>query len=337
MLKLYDQFADQVRSEMKHGLQRKSMEKSLNESLDRSTNRFNKAISGVPSDEVLFDSLAPLGNVSTMQAKFREKPGAHPDFLYIGENGSTEEHAITSMFIDISRSTGLFRKYKPQTVADITTTIQKAALFTCWHFGGYIQRFHGDGLLVYFGGRSISLKDSTSNALNAASFFTYFVKNILKDLFDEQGVEKIYTRIGIDAGENEDVLWHKAGIGDCSEITTCSLHTSLAAHMQGEATGNGIMVGDHVKQFSAIEEYLFSIKKDNQDNEHRYIYDIPEENFHYTQWIFNWEGHLKNNPLFRNEQAGPSVITSSPSLINSNKNLDYLREQTAGYKPYFHE
>ncbi|MEB0276871.1 hypothetical protein QN376_19995, partial [Cryobacterium sp. 5B3] len=67
-------------------------------------------------------------------------------------------------------------------------------------FDGYIQRLHGDGMFVYFGGKNQDRAESAKRCLTAASLFTYFVKNDLKDLFSEQGIETIFTRIGIDYG-----------------------------------------------------------------------------------------------------------------------------------------
>jgi adenylate cyclase len=222
------------------------------------------------------------------------------------------------------------------TVANITDTIQKAAIHTCWQFGGYVQRFHGDGLFIYFGGRAVTIPQSAVNAINATSFFTYFVKNNLKDLFYEQGIEDIYVRTGIDTGEAEDVLWYKAGVGDCGEITTCSLHTSLAAHVQGNASSNGIMIGDNVKKYANLSSELYAIKKDSQGKEDRYIYQIPEENFNYTQWVFNWERYVNTHPKVMVGLDGRLYIQgAAPAIIEPQKNMDYLRQQTQGYKPYF--
>src|SRR5690606_523932 len=139
---------------------------------------------------------------------------------------------IVSVFIDISNSTSLFREYEPETILIITNTIQRAAIHTCVTFGGYVHRLEGDGLFVYFGGKGIDKKDATIKAITAASMFTYFVKNDLKKIFDHEGIEDISTKIGMDFGDDDKVLWAKAGIGDCSEITTYSLHTSLASKMQ---------------------------------------------------------------------------------------------------------
>jgi hypothetical protein len=175
-----------------------------------------------------------------------------------------------------------------------------------------------------------------NNALSAASFFTYFIKNDLKSIFLEQGIENIYTRIGIDTGKTEDVLWHVAGIGECSEITTCSLHTSLAAHMQGNAPGNGIMVGDNVKDNSGVSPALYSIKRGKDGEEVRYIYQIPEENFNYTQWVFEWERHLKNHPSIKTGNDGSIYFAPfTPSVPASQKNMEYLTKQAGEYKPYY--
>jgi class 3 adenylate cyclase len=335
MQKLYAQYADLIGESLRNGARRGEIKKAINEtrSFSGTANTLNKG-----ADQMLFRSLSSLSSLSGINLE-GQKPGAHPDFIYIKDANSTENHYITSVFIDIKGSTALFRKYQPFAVANITTTIQKAAMHTCWHFGGFIQRFHGDGLLIYFGNRKITLEQSIKNAIDAASFFTYFMKNDLKNLFLEQGVEDIYTRIGIDSGDATDVLWHLAGIGDCSEVTTCSLHTSLAAHMQGNAPGNGIMVGDHVKNGALLSPELYTIRKDSNGKEDRYIYQIPEENFNYTQWVFNWERHLRAHPAVDIQPDGSlSLLAKNGAIAEpTTKNMDYLKRQVQGYKPYYRD
>lgn len=169
-------------------------------------------------------------------------------------------------------------------------------------------------------------------------FFTYFVKNNLKDLFYEQGIENIYTRIGIDTGKEKDVLWYMAGMDECSEITTCSLHTSLAAHMQGNALNNGIMVGDNIKDNALLSPDLYSIRKDSAGKEDRYIFQIPEENFNYTQWVFNWEHYIKNHPEIKVGADGLLYFApAAPAIVQPSKNMDFLHKQVNGYKPYYNE
>jgi adenylate cyclase len=337
----YQKYLDNVSNELQFGKKRGEFKKAKHFNFDGNGNAGIGKVTNLmdrSKDESLFESLSSLSNVTGKTAKYHEKPGSHPHFLNIKMNNTVEYHYITTMFIDIKNSTALFRKYDPITVANIEMTIQRAAIHTCWYFDGYIHRFNGDGLMIYFGGRNISVSTSVNNALNAASFFSYFVKNDLKNLFFEQGVENIYTRIGIDTGEDEDVLWHLAGMGDCSEITTCSLHTSLASKLQGNASNNGIMIGDNVKDNSNCTSDLFSIKWNGKEGkEERYIFQIPEENFNYTQWQFNWEKHLKNHPLVKTDTDGNLYIAGAtvgaPLILPSKKNIDYLKEQIHGYRP----
>lgn len=206
-------------------------------------------------------SLRTFASEIGLQPNYDQQLGAHPDFSHLKHTDQIEKHFIVSMFIDIKRSTNLFKRYTPETVLIITNTIQRAAIHTCLIFGGYIQRLHGDGLFVYFGGRGQASSDASERALKAASVFSYFVKHDLKELFNEQGVETIFTRIGVDYGENEDVIWAMAGIGEISEVTTCSLHTSLASKMQSNAESNGVVVGDNVKNHVISQHYFTPVSK----------------------------------------------------------------------------
>ncbi len=335
---IYQDYSNRITAALK---QKKGqvINKSMSESLsgfDGPSNQMKFNLAGKGEDESLFNSLHQLNSITGKKTQYDQRPGAHPDFLNIKELNTTENHYITSMFIDMKGSKALFRKYDPIVVAYITSTIQHAAIHTCWYFDGYIQRYHGDGLFAYFGGRSMTEATSVNNALNAASFFSYFVKNDLKNIFLEQGVENIFTRIGIDLGLNEDVIWHLAGIKDCSEITTCSLHTSLAADMQHSAPQNGIMVGDNVKNYTSAGQTNFSIKKDSYGNEERYAYTIPDENWYYTQWVFNWYNHLKSIPSITSDSDG-NLYFKDPAtniLIKSGVNQDYLKQQVNEYRPY---
>lgn len=290
-------------------------------------------------DEINYNSLQQLSNIAgKKKAKYHERLGSHPDFSYLKTANTTEHHYITTMFIDIKNSTALFKKYYPAAVASITTTIQSAAIHTCWYFDAYVQRLHGDGLLVYFGNRSMDVKTSANNALTAAAFISYFIKNDLKNIFIGQGIENIYTRIGIDTGLKEDVLWHQAGMGECSEITTCSLHTSLAAKMQGQAGSNGIMIGDNVKAHTTISQDLFTNKKFVNDGKTlEYVYEIPEDKFRYKQHDFNWEKYLRTHPQIIADDNGMLYFSTKDESSNLavQRNLDYLKSSVQEYKPSF--
>ena len=265
-----------------------------------------------------------------LQPNYEQKLGSHPDFTHLKHSDQIEKHYITSMFIDIKNSTNLFKRYIPETVLIITNTIQRAAIHTCLIFGGYIQRLHGDGLFVYFGGKDESSKDATERALKAGSIFSYFIKNDLKNLFNEQGVETIFTRMGIDYGKNKDVVWAMAGMGEVSEVTTCSLHTSLASKMQGYAESNGIVVGDNVKDLVDLEYFTPVSKRTGNEND-RYIFQIPEENLNYTQYDFDWLSYLKQQDFVATDLEGNLRFKRKQAVRQISENIKPIAEKSTPY------
>jgi class 3 adenylate cyclase len=224
-------------------------------------------------------------------------------------------HYIVSVFIDIQGSTNLHKKYDLEDIYRITNTIQSAAIHTCIAMGGHIQRLQGDGVFAYFGGKTVDKNRAVELAVTACSMFTYFVKNDLKDVFLEDGIEDINTRIGIDFGDDNDVQWANFGLMEISELTTNSLHTSLASKMQGYASRNGIVVGQNIKDRLNIDETIYDLVRNSKGEvEKRYIFEIPDKNFRYTQFEFNWYKYLKSLPSVRNGSDGKLYILSSDEI-----------------------
>jgi class 3 adenylate cyclase len=305
--------------------------KVMNESRSFSKGLSFEAYNRQMPEKKLQPSLQIFANSIGRQPDFTQQLGNHPDFAYLKHTDKTENHYIVSLFLDIKGSTNLFRRYQPETVMIITNAIQRAAIHLCLIFGGYIHRLQGDGMFVYFGGKNITKNNAVESALQFASMFTYFVKTDLKNLFNEQGIETIYTRIGLDLGHDEDVVWAMAGIGEVSEITTCSLHTSLACKMQGNAQSNGIVAGDFVvSEVPGILDLFTSVCARTKDDNDRYIYRIPERNFNYTQYDFNWLQYLKRQKYIATDISGnlqlkqpasdsPRIITNLAPIAAVNK------------------
>ena len=295
-------------------------------------NIINELRSQLPQASLL-PSLDVFAREQGLKPNFNQRLGSHPDFSHLKENNDIENHYIVSKFIDIKGSTNLFKRYSPETVFIISNTIQRAAIHTNLLFGGYVHRLQGDGLFVYFGGKSVSIQDAVRQSLISSSMFTYFVKNDLRNLFNEQGIENIYTRIGIDLGFDEDVVWAMAGIGIISEITTCSLHTSLASKMQSNAESNGIVVGDNVKkQDSEYATLANPVCHRTNDENDRYIFQIPDKNFRYTQYDFKWLKFLKQLPFIVTDLNGNLTIKKKQNINRlKSKNIKPIAVQN---KPY---
>lgn len=286
------------------------------------------------SENRILPSLRDFGSIQIPESKLNQTLGLHPDFAHLKGTDDTEDAAIVSMFIDIKGSTNLFRKYSNPTIVVIQNTIQRAAIHTCLIFGGYIHRLQGDGVFVYFGGKDVQLKTASENALKAAAIFTYFVKHDLKELFSSKGIDGIFTRIGIDLGYDEDVTWAMAGTGEISEITTFSLHTSLASKMQGYAESNGIVIGDYmVNESKILSDYYSAVSIRTKNNSDRYIFEIPSEPFRYTQYDFHWEKYLKTLDFIITDPYTGSVSIKSKVANNP----AYLKPIASNSKPYFNK
>lgn len=312
----------------------------LNENLSYSERSLQKgfdfkAFNQQVPEKRLLPNLADFARELGLTPNFEQRLGLHPDFVNLKHSESLEEHYIVSMFVDIKGSTNLFKKYTPRTVWIITNTIQRVAIHTCLIFGGYVHRLQGDGLFVYFGGKSMTPELAVERALQFSSVFTYFVKEDLKNLFIEQGIENIYTRIGIDLGYDRDVIWGMAGIGEISEITTCSLHTSLASKMQGKAVSNGIVIGDYVKKVSPLlSEYYSPVCLRTGNENDRYIFRIPDESFNYTQYDFDWLKFLKRQDFIATDFFG-NLQLKNKTIVISNRNTANLAPIAVASKPYY--
>lgn len=299
-------------------------------------NKINlRALNEAVPEKRLLPSLEQFAQTVGLKPDFSQTLGSHPDFAHLKHTEDTEEHYIVSMFLDVKRSTQLYGRYEPATVFIINNAIQRAAIHTALIFGGYVHRLQGDGMFAYFGGKNVPIKDAVSRSLQFASVYSYFVKHDLKNVFEQQGIEKIFTRIGVDLGYNEDVVWAMAGIGEISEVTTFSLHTNLAAKMQQYALPNGIVVGDHIKdEVPSLINFISPVCNRTEKAADRYIFEIPKRNFRYTQHDFDWLKFLKQQDYIATDLSGNIQLKSRQSAIvyaNSN-NLAPIAEKS---KPYY--
>jgi len=182
--------------------------------------------------------------------------GAHPDFSDLGQN-QTINHHCTNVFIDIKGSTKLINKYSLPQIRLIKDSLLTLAINVANQFGGHVHRLQGDGIFLQFVKKNKTPNHSVINALNMTSLLTHFVATELSDLMRNNEISPIKIRTGIDFGYKEDVLWSHYGLPDCSELTTTSLHTDLAAKLQAMAGNNSILIGDNVIRILDLrEEYI---------------------------------------------------------------------------------
>ena len=310
---IYDQYINRIKSVVTESQNRKNIQKGLSSNIGyiKPTAKQRMHEQRLFTNSIHLNSPQPLNSILNPSALETATLG-HPDFVSIKGTDETAFHYIVSVFIDIAGSTNLFRSYDLEEIYTITNTIQSAALHTCVSVGGHIQRLQGDGVFAYFGGKGIPKKKAVEMAVTACSMITYFVANDLKKMFLGDEIENIKTRIGIDFGDDDTVLWANFGVKDISELTTLSLHTSLASKMQAYANLNGIVVGENIKKLLQIDESVFDLVRNSKGELiRRYIFEDADNNFRYTQYSFDWYKFLKSLPNIKADTEGNLYIISN--------------------------
>ncbi|MFA5297652.1 MAG: hypothetical protein WC389_05525 [Lutibacter sp.] len=278
----------------------------------------------LPDLENLNESVRQFKGMNAPVLTSLPKLGSHPDFEMLRNTTNTENHWIISGFIDVKKSTQLFNRFNKATVALITEGIVKASIFAVNLNGGYVHRIQGDGLMVYFGGKNKDKSDATKDALKAFAMISYFVKNDLREYFEANGISEIFTRAGLDLGHDNQVLWMYSGLGDTGEITTCSLHTSLAPKMQANALSNGIVVGQHIINQMTNQKYFNKKAKP--------IWDYGDGRV-YEHYDFDWERYIVENNFAIQNRDGKILLNIGSSQTKPNS--VHLAPIAQLSKPYF--
>ena len=66
-------------------------------------------------------------------------------------NTSAERRQVTVMFSDLVGSTALSARMDPEDLREVISAYQKCVAETVRRFGGFVAKYMGDGVLVYFG------------------------------------------------------------------------------------------------------------------------------------------------------------------------------------------
>src|ERR1700738_1042642 len=71
-------------------------------------------------------------------------PSAHPE-------DRAERRQVTVMFSDLVGSTALSARMDPEDLRELIAAYQKCVTETVGRFGGFVTKYMGDGVLIYFG------------------------------------------------------------------------------------------------------------------------------------------------------------------------------------------
>jgi class 3 adenylate cyclase len=134
---------------------------------------------------------------------------------------TAERRQVTVMFTDLVGSTALSARMDPEDLRDIISAYQKCIAETVQRFGGFIAKYMGDGVLIYFGYPQAH-EDDAERAVRAGLELTQAVRGLKTNV-------PLQTRVGIATGLV--VVGDLIGAGSAQEQTVVGETPNLASRL----------------------------------------------------------------------------------------------------------
>jgi class 3 adenylate cyclase len=160
------------------------------------------------------------------ELKGGETGAPKPATEYVGPvtpHDTAERLQVTVMFSDLVGSTALSARVDPEDLREVISAYQKCVAETVQRFGGFVAKYMGDGVLVYFGYPQAH-EDDAERAVRAGVELVAAV-GALKTL------APLKTRVGIATGLV--VVGDLIGSGASQEQAIAGETPNLAARLTG--------------------------------------------------------------------------------------------------------
>jgi class 3 adenylate cyclase/tetratricopeptide (TPR) repeat protein len=152
---------------------------------------------------------------------------------------SAERRQLTVMFCDLAGSTALSSRLDPEDLREVLGTYHKAVAEVVAGFGGYVAKYMGDGVLVYFGYPQAH-EDDAERAVRAGLALAERIGRL------QSSSGRLASRIGIATGHV--VVGDLIGAGDAQERGVVGETPNLAARLQAMAPENGVMIAEATRR-----------------------------------------------------------------------------------------
>src|ERR1700735_989463 len=149
-----------------------------------------------------------------------------------------ERRQVTVMFSDLVGSTALSARMDPEDLRDVISAYQKCVTETVQHFGGFVSKYMGDGVLIYFGYPQAH-EDDAERAVRAGLQLVAAVSNLKTHA-------ALQTRVGIATGLV--VVGDLIGSGASQEQAIVGETPNLAARLQGIAEPNSVVIAESTRK-----------------------------------------------------------------------------------------
>src|SRR5215469_7110705 len=144
-----------------------------------------------------------------------------------------ERRQLTVMFCDLAGSTALSARLDPEDMRELLATYHVAVSEVVAGFDGYVAKYMGDGVLVYFGYPQAH-EDDAERAVRAGLALVERIGQL------QSGAGALASRIGIATGLV--VVGDLVGTGEAQERGVVGETPNLAARLQAIAPANGVII-----------------------------------------------------------------------------------------------
>jgi class 3 adenylate cyclase len=151
---------------------------------------------------------------------------------------AAERRQVTVMFSDLVGSTALSARMDPEDLREVISAYQKSVAETVGRVGGFIAKYMGDGVLVYFGYPQAH-EDDAERAVRAGLELVGAVSAVKTHA-------PLQTRVGIATGLV--VVGDLIGSGEAQERGIVGETPNLAARLQGIAEPNSVVIAENTRK-----------------------------------------------------------------------------------------
>ncbi len=152
----------------------------------------------------------------------------------LGPESGAERRQITVVFTDLVGSTALSTRLDAEDLRSVIGAYHKCVAETVTHFGGFVARYMGDGVLVYFGYPQAH-EDDSERAVLAGLALINAVHNLRVG-------EPLEVRVGAATGSV--VVGDLVGSGEAQQRSVVGETPNLAARLQAIAAPNTIVIDE---------------------------------------------------------------------------------------------
>jgi len=148
-----------------------------------------------------------------------------------------ERRQLTVMFCDLVGSTALSTRFDPEDLRELIGTYHRAVADTVGRFDGYVAKYMGDGVLVYFGYPQAHEEDA-ERAVRAGLAVVDTVRGLAT-------LERLEVRLGVVTGLA--VVGDLIGAGAAAERGVVGGTPNLPARLQALAGPNSLVIADSTR------------------------------------------------------------------------------------------